>query len=156
MPVENSQLPPAKGRMLNEGFSSDSNTCQVVIIADKYGLSTLRDHALKELIDISKRNLPEWFQSNAFAATCIHLVRMVWQTRLDCFATAKIVMLEELAKALEHISERPEFQQLLADKKDLSLELLKGLSKRANLFTRFPSVQILRSCWPTSRTSVSI
>ena len=113
-----------------------SLACQVAIIADKYGLSTLRDHGIKDLIDMSKRTLPEQFQSNIFATAYIDLVRMVWETELDCFAKAKTIMLEELASAVDHISEHPAFQQLLADKKDLSLDLIRVLSKRAKSFTQ--------------------
>ena len=113
-----------------------SLACRIAVIADKYCLTTLRDHALKELIAMTKATLPGRFQMEKKVAANIDLVRLIWQTELDCFAAAKAVMLEELANAVAHISEHAEFQQLLADKKDLSLELIKVLSKKANLATQ--------------------
>ena len=109
---------------------------RVAIVADKYCLATLRDHALTELIAASKEHLARVLRQDRVMARCINLVRLVWQTELDCFAAAKVVMVEELANAVEHISECPEFQQLLADEKSLNLELIKVLSKRANSVTR--------------------
>jgi hypothetical protein len=139
-----------------------SLACRIAVIADKYFLTTLRDHALKELIAMTKATLAGRFQKENKIAANVDLVRLIWQTELDCFAAAKAVILEELANAVAHISEHAEFQQLLADKKDLSLELIKVLSKKASLVTRpcehkkLPSLKRLRgvqghSSWPVFR-----
>ena len=110
---------------------------QVAIIADKYCLATLRDHAITELITAIKPNISNWLRKDDHVVVVIGIekVRQIWQVELECFASVRAVLLEELASAVGHISEHAEFQELLVDNKDLSLELIKVLGKRANSVT---------------------
>ena len=109
---------------------------RVAIIADKYCLAKLRDHAITKSITGIKLHLSKWLRKdNHTINISIEHLRRFWQVKLDCFASVRVVILEELASAVGLISERPDFQGLLAENKDLNLELIKVLSKRANSVT---------------------
>ena len=120
----------------NEKAMSLSFAHQVAMIADKYGVVALRDQAVTKMTTICKLNLVRWLKTDKYVAKGIAKVRQIWQVELDCFDSVKDVIVEELASGAAYVLDREDFQQLLADEKDLNMSLIKLLSKRARLATR--------------------
>jgi hypothetical protein len=101
-------------------------------MADKYGLPILGDHALDRLVQHVRSNLVKRLSTNRDTYYWIAWLRRVWGSGQDCFEDIKTAAVEGFAKVMDSVIEREDLQNLLSDRKDFDVALIKELGKRAN------------------------
>jgi hypothetical protein len=106
-------------------------TCVLAVTADKYGILALRDHATARLIRFIKGVLARGIVSNPKnAVQWFTSMREIWCCELDCFEALKTVVMEELAQVAGKLTENGDLQELLEDRQDFTLALIKAVDRK--------------------------